>query len=154
MSLRERLPNPPLSVSLQARQATKRTLLGMFTGYYRNVFDAAPDGTEEPILGSVVDDLAGVYDDLSDGLVLYDNGYPLKAQHHWHVMYRLHWGLHATGDLVAIYFQGPWAKRRMQSTVNSTTADSKVKCNTCKPRKVSRCKHHPGTTNNSSPKTG
>ena len=33
------------------------------------------------------------------------------------------------------------------------TADSKVKCNTCKPRKVSRCKHHPGTTSNSSPKT-
>jgi hypothetical protein len=35
----------------------------------------------------------------------------------------------------------------------NTVADSKVKCNTCKPRKVSRCKHHPGTTNNSSPKT-
>ena len=32
-------------------------------------------------------------------------------------------------------------------------ADSKVKCNTCKPRKVSRCKHHPGVTSNSSPKT-
>ena len=32
-------------------------------------------------------------------------------------------------------------------------ADSKVKCNTCKPRKVSRCKHHPGATSNSSPKT-
>lgn len=111
VSLRERLPTPPRSLSLQARQARKRTHLGMFTGYYRKVFDAAPDGTEEPILGSVFDDLTGVYDDLSDGLALYDNGYPLNAQHHWHVMYRLHWGLHATGALVAIYFQGPWAKR-------------------------------------------
>lgn len=32
-------------------------------------------------------------------------------------------------------------------------ADSKVKCNTCKNRKVSRCKRHPATTSNSSPKT-
>lgn len=109
--MRERLPNPPLSVSLQARQATKRTILGIFTGYYRKVFDAAPDGTEEPILGSVVDDLAGVYDDLSDGLALYDNGYPLKAHQYWDVMCRLHGKLHATDALEAIYFQDPWARR-------------------------------------------
>jgi hypothetical protein len=36
---------------------------------------------------------------------------------------------------------------------NIEEADSKVKCNTCKPRKVSRCKHHPDATNNSNPKT-
>ena len=44
-------------------------------------------------------------------------------------------------------------ERALRLPEETLTADSKVKCNTCKPRKVSRCKHHPGVTSNSSPKT-
>jgi hypothetical protein len=108
---KEQLPYPPNSWSLQARQTRSRIHLRTFNWQYRKVFDTAPDCTVEPFLGCVLEDLTGVYDDLSEGLALYDSGYPLSAQRHWQMMYILHWGLHATGALVAIYFKSPWGKR-------------------------------------------
>ena len=102
---RERLPDAPDLRSLPPRQGERATHLAMFGGYYRKVFDPDPQGTEEPVLGSVFDDLRGVYGDLSEGLQLYENGYPLHACRHWVDMYLVHWGLHATGALTALYFE-------------------------------------------------
>lgn len=44
-------------------------------------------------------------------------------------------------------------KEEYLSAMQRSPADSKVKRNTCNPSKVSRCKHHPGATSNSNPKT-
>lgn len=105
VSWRENLPDAPRLRDLPPRQKGKRTHLRMFAWYYRKVFDPNPADTEEPLIGSIFDDLGGVYSDLAVGVVMFEAGYPLKACQHWKASYEIHWGLHATGALVALYFK-------------------------------------------------
>lgn len=111
VSRRESIPEGPGLRELQEREGRRRTHLYMFQTYYRKVFDPDPKGTEDPLLGSVVDDLVGVYSDLSNGLRLHENGYPLQACRQWVSSYENHWGMHATGALTAIYFETSWRLR-------------------------------------------
>ncbi len=111
VSWREKLPLTPHLRDLSPRRRRRRAHLAVFHWTYRKVFDPDPQGTEEPLLGSVMVDLLGVYGDLSDGLRMYQNGYQLNACRHWVIMYENHWGIHVTGALNAIYFQTVWRKR-------------------------------------------
>jgi hypothetical protein len=102
---REELPLAPRWHEIPDLRGDKHAHLGMFDWHYRKVFDPDPKGTDAPLLGWALDDLADVYRDLSGGLALYENGYPLNACHHWRMTYANHWGMHATGALVAIFFK-------------------------------------------------
>jgi hypothetical protein len=104
ISHREKLPElPNWREVFNARQA-KRTYLRMFNWHYRKVFDPDSNLAAAPLMGWALDDLADVYVDLSHGLALYESGYPLNASNHWQSTYANHWGMHATGALVGIYF--------------------------------------------------
>lgn len=105
VSWRESLPDAPRLRDLPPRQKGKRTHLRMFAWYYRKVFDPNPAETEEPLFNSVLDDLGDVYSDLAAGLATFEAGYPLQACQHWKASYENHWGMHATGALVALYFK-------------------------------------------------
>ena len=101
---REKLPDQPHGFDIPDSRRDKPKHLRMFNWHYRKVFDPDPNGTAPPLMGWALDDLADVYNDLSQGLALYESGYPLNACNHWRMSYTNHWGMHATGALVAMYF--------------------------------------------------
>jgi hypothetical protein len=57
---------------------------------------------EQPGVGDVADDLAGIYADLHRGLVLYRSGDVAAATWEWSFSFRSHWGDHAVGALTAL----------------------------------------------------
>jgi hypothetical protein len=58
---------------------------------------------EEPVLGSVADDLADIHGDLQRGLVLFDRGDVHGAAWEWSFHFRVHWGRHLTAALHALH---------------------------------------------------
>jgi Domain of unknown function (DUF5063) len=104
-SSREKLPPVPRVCELLDIRQDTRIHLNMFNWHYRKVFDLSPGSTEMPVIGWLQDDLTDVYNDLSRGLVLYENGYPLNACALWKSMHVSHWGMHATGAMMVIYLK-------------------------------------------------
>ena len=93
------LPDLPLSALEKAK-----TQIAPFRGwYYREVFDPAPDLSEEPGMGDLGDDLMDTYRDVRGGLLLFDEGRVNDALWHWSFMHRAHWGRHASSALRALH---------------------------------------------------
>ena len=61
--------------------------------YYWMVSD--PNVLEEPVCGSLVDDLADIASDLQRGIEEYDRGKVGNAAFEWSFGFRHHWGDHA-----------------------------------------------------------
>lgn len=62
---------------------------------------------EEPVIGSLSDDLGDVYVDLRQGLDTLDRGTPDDARDaiwNWKFSFESHWGEHATGAIRALYW--------------------------------------------------
>lgn len=74
--------------------------------FYREVFDPAIEGTEEPVAGDVADDLADIYSDLIKGLWLLDHGHMVAAVWTWKLTFAGHWGRHAVSALRALHCHG------------------------------------------------
>jgi hypothetical protein len=70
---------------------------------YWQVFDPIADPCEEPVAGSIVDDLSGIYRDVASGLVLFESGDRDEALWEWAFNFRIHWGAHATGAIGALH---------------------------------------------------
>jgi Domain of unknown function (DUF5063) len=68
---------------------------------YWEVFD--PIVEEEPVCGDVTDDLTDIYLDVKSGLALFDQGSEAAAVWHWRLLFRSHWGHHATSALRAVH---------------------------------------------------
>jgi hypothetical protein len=70
---------------------------------YHQVFDPTED--EEAIPGSLADDLADIYRDLKEGLVLSEThrACPEDMIWHWRLLFYSHWGKHAMDALLAIH---------------------------------------------------
>lgn len=71
--------------------------------FYRVVF--APHdfaATDEPVVGSLADDLADIYGDLAEGLDNARKGHLDEACFDWALSYRTHWCRHAVNALAAI----------------------------------------------------
>lgn len=71
--------------------------------YYREVFDPAIEGAEEPVAGDVADDLADIYKDLIEGMWLLDRGHAAAAAWNWKDSFERHWGRHAVSALRALH---------------------------------------------------
>ena len=67
---------------------------------YWEVFD--PYEQDEPVVGSLSDDVLGVYSDVEAGLVLYRQGNADEAVWHWRFLRKNHWGDHAVDALKAL----------------------------------------------------
>lgn len=93
------IPAPPA----EALEKVKAKLAPFWGWYYREVFDPAPDLSDEPVMGDLGDDLMDTYRDIRAGLVLFDEGRATDALWHWSFMHRNHWGRHATGALHALH---------------------------------------------------
>lgn len=92
-------------------RAQPRTLAVSFgkDDNYREVFNAYEE--DEPVVGSLIDDLQDIDHDLACGLVIARGGAEddlRDAAWEWRMGYFSHWGEHATSALRALY----WLMRR------------------------------------------
>lgn len=71
--------------------------------YYAEMFAPYELHGQEPVIGSLADDLADIYADLSRGLAAWDAGKVHSAVWEWRFHFEHHWGEHATGALRALH---------------------------------------------------
>ena len=67
------------------------------------MFDPLPVPPEEPVVGSLTDDIADIYRDVIPGLREYELGRRAQAVWEWGFGLRHHWGEHATGAIRALH---------------------------------------------------
>ena len=67
------------------------------------IFDPLRDPPEEPVAGSLADDIGDIYRDVARGLVLFESGERAEALWEWAFNFRIHWGAHATGAIRALH---------------------------------------------------
>ena len=72
-----------------------------FTDYAR-VFEPFTLPPEEPVVGSIGDDVADIYSDVVSGLIEYQAGRTAHAVWEWVFQLRSHWGRHATDAMYAL----------------------------------------------------
>lgn len=70
---------------------------------YGAVFDPLLVPPEEPVVGSLSDDIADIYRDVVSGLREYEAGRRASAIWEWGFGLRHHWGDHATGAIRALH---------------------------------------------------
>ena len=77
--------------------------LGVVQGYWE-FFN--PRSKDDPVAGSLADDLADSYRDIKPGLLAFEKGSPAVKEsvvRQWRAGLILHWGHHATGALYALH---------------------------------------------------
>jgi hypothetical protein len=84
----------------RAHEASQRLPLD----YYSEVFDPTKTPSEDPVIGSVSDDLADVYRDVVAGLRAYERGDRAGAIWEWSFGLHSHWGAHVTGAVRALHW--------------------------------------------------
>jgi hypothetical protein len=77
--------------------------IGQEWNRYREAFDPYESPPEEPVTGSLADDLADIYLDLARAESLWEAGDPDAAVWDWQFHFQQHWGEHATGALRALH---------------------------------------------------
>ena len=70
---------------------------------YARLFEPFTLPPEEPVVGSIADDIADIYDDVVSGLVEHDAGRTAHAIWTWSFQLRSHWGQHATDAMSALH---------------------------------------------------
>ncbi|VTR99385.1 DUF5063 domain-containing protein [Tuwongella immobilis] len=70
---------------------------------YGAVFDPSVVPLEEPVVGSLSDDIADIYRDVVSGLWAFEAGRQAAAVWAWGFGFRHHWGEHATGAIRALH---------------------------------------------------
>lgn len=93
------LPDLPV----QGLERAKTNLASFWGRYYREVFDPAPELSEQLGMGDLGDDLMDTYRDIRAGLLLFDTGREHDALWHWSFMHRVHWGRHVASALYALH---------------------------------------------------
>ncbi len=71
---------------------------------YSEVFDPTEVPDDEPVIGSLADDLADIYRDVVTGLRAHERGDRANAVWEWSFGLRSHWGAHATGAVRALHW--------------------------------------------------
>ena len=70
---------------------------------YGEVFNPLLVPPDEPVIGSIADDITDVYRDVVAGLRAYQTGNRAGAIWEWGFHFHHHWGKHATGAIKAIH---------------------------------------------------
>lgn len=60
---------------------------------YWKVFE--PYTFEEPVRGSLADDILDIYKDMKEGILSYERNEQIEAIWHWKFNFEIHWGKHA-----------------------------------------------------------
>lgn len=80
-------------------QACRRLPLDL----YGEVFDPLSVPPEQPVIGSLVDDIQDIYADVAGGLRAYRGNRRAQAVWEWRFNLQIHWGEHATGAIRALH---------------------------------------------------
>ncbi len=72
-------------------------------GYYNTVFDPLQVDPVDCTLGDLADDLADVWRDVKEGLLLFEAGRRDAAGASWEESFEIHWGYHAVKALGVIH---------------------------------------------------
>jgi Domain of unknown function (DUF5063) len=92
--------------------------LGQDNGFYRFVFNPFWDN-DEPVGGTIADDLVSVYADLQAGCQMLAASASLEdVVWEWQFQFRSHWGRHAAAALYAIRASDLTGPRRLPSSLN------------------------------------
>ncbi len=83
---------------------TYRRFDSLPVGYYGRVFDPLDLDAGDASLGDLVDDLADIWRDLKEGLLLFDAGRRDAAGASWQESFTIHWGVHAVNALAVIHY--------------------------------------------------
>jgi hypothetical protein len=76
---------------------------GLPIDMYSEIFDPLPVPPEEPVIGSIGDDVIDIYGEVLTGLRAYQAGNKAGALWEWGFGFRHHWGEHATGAIRALH---------------------------------------------------
>ncbi len=71
--------------------------------YYAEVFNPLVMPPEDPVSGSLADDIADIYRDVIMGLREYEAGRRAQAVWEWGFRLQSHWGEHATGAIRSLH---------------------------------------------------
>lgn len=69
--------------------------------YYWEVFN--PYNLEEPVCGSLTDDILDIYKDVKIGIFLYEYKEHIEAIWHWKFYFQVHWGSHTVDAIRALH---------------------------------------------------
>ncbi|WP_028105217.1 DUF5063 domain-containing protein [Pseudoduganella violaceinigra] len=72
--------------------------------FYGAILDPLEVPAREAALGDLADDLADIWRDLKEGLILFDSGDRDAASFKWQESFAIHWGDHAANALAVIQF--------------------------------------------------
>lgn len=93
---------PDVEIAAPSVVETLKSRLGHADRHWE-VFD--PTQKDEPVQGSLAEDIANIYGDLKQGLLLTAHGASIsEVLWHWRQAFITHWGMHATGAMRAIYW--------------------------------------------------
>lgn len=91
----------------RARRHRLRSRLGPEAAdLYRLISHPSLDGEHDedpPVIGSITDDLVEVYNDIEDGLLLFEAGHHTDATWEWRFSFQSHWGIHAASALRVLH---------------------------------------------------
>lgn len=71
---------------------------------YSQIFNPTVVPADEPVVGSLCDDLGDVYRELGTGLRAYENDDSSGARWEWSFGFHSHWGAHATSAIRALHW--------------------------------------------------
>lgn len=71
---------------------------------YAEIFDPLTLPPEPPVVGSLADDIADIYQDVVTGLRAYQAGQKATALWEWGFGFQSHWGAHATDAMRALHW--------------------------------------------------
>lgn len=93
---------PDVEIPTPSVVETLRNRLGDADGHWE-VFN--PRQKDEPVEGSLAEDIGNIYEDLKRGLLLTAHGASTtEVLWHWREAFKSRWGMHATGAMRAIYW--------------------------------------------------
>ena len=95
------------STSVTALGRDLRATIGALD-YYREIFDPYAGESEEPVIGSLSDDIADIYAELTAGMSCWDAENREGALWAWRFSFQVHWGKHLTSALRAMH---AWSAR-------------------------------------------
>ncbi|MEA2415131.1 MAG: hypothetical protein QOI58_1788 [Thermoanaerobaculia bacterium] len=102
IALPDGAPSLARSISDDEYQRVYRRFGALPFNYYSESFNPLVVPAEEPVVADLADDLADIWRDVKEGLLLYESGEPESAAWHWSNHYSFHWGHHATAALYAL----------------------------------------------------
>ncbi len=92
-----------VEVSPEDWKVVRERFMNLPVNGYWDIFDTLELEPKPPVYNLLSDDLADIYGDVKEGLLLYERGFVVEAVWQWRFTFSTHWGRHLTGAQRAIH---------------------------------------------------